>query len=532
MKKLFLLTIMLLMATIFLQAAVYNTVHFVPAYHITPYPNGQNPYHAHNALVYLARVNGVDLGVGSEIGAFDGATCVGGSQITGPFIFPSNVPMVISTEGGYVPDSATNGHFMYFRVWDHETNTEYAYPEMFVQFALAPTWPDADCTMYYVGGGTTHVFLDYVTPVAKNSQTIPPPPGPFGGYVEDIEFPGTGVILEEAAVIAGGGGTMTVYYYDVNSLDTYYGGTPGAGTMPVENFSNFHWFIDANGIKFSAAESYPVAITFTIPSLPPGTLIDPNEIGVYRRDIHGTSWFFEVNSSYDPIAGTITVYITDPDDVTGEYILAGFFEDGLPVELSSFTAAMSNTNNAVNLTWVTQSESNLVGYRIYRGLDNILAQAENQNTLIPATNTSQQVVYSYKDEDVQPEQLYYYWLESAEMDGSSTFHGPVSISTPGEAIYTPEIPLVTGISSLYPNPFNPNLTIGYQLENKQNVNIVIVNSRGQIVKRLVDGEKDKGFYKYIWDGKDEGGRDCASGVYTIWMKTGLNDYFRKAVLLK
>lgn len=532
MRKMLFLALLLLSATMFLEANPfgYDTQHFVPAYHTTPQPDGQRPYLAHNILVYMARVNGVDLGAGCELGCFDGDTCVGGSQIHSPILGMDTYRSIrVSSEGGGVPGSAASGNFMYFRLWDIETDTEYAYPEMFAQFQRQPSWPDYPYQFY--PQATTFVWLEYVTPVAKNSQTITPPPGPIG-YVENISFGETGVALSSGYVLPGGGGTMTAYYYDVNSLDTYYGGTPGAGTMPVEHYSNFHWFVDANNIKFSATVDYPVAITFTIPSLPPGTLIDPNEIGVYRRDIHGTSWFFEVNSSYDPIAGTITVYITDPDDVTGEYILAGFFEDGLPVELSSFTAAMSNTNNAVNLTWVTQSESNLVGYRIYRGQDNILAQAENQNTLIPATNTSQQVVYTYKDEDVQPEQLYYYWLESAEMDGSSTFHGPVSISTPGEAVYTPEIPLVTGISSLYPNPFNPNLTIGYQLENKQNVNIVIVNSRGQIVKRLVEGEKDRGAHKYIWDGTDENGRDCASGVYTIWMKTGLNDYFRKAVLLK
>lgn len=514
----------------FLVAAEYNTIHFVPEYHVTPPPNGQNPYLAQNALVYLARVNGIDLGTGSEVGIFDGETCVSGSQITEPIVQPRNVFMRISSQGGGVPGSATTGNFMYFSLWDIETDTEYSYPEMFVQFARQPTWHDTP--FVFSPQAVSHVWLEYVTPVAKNSQVVTPPPGPGGGYVENITFGNTGVSLDLGYVLPNSGGNVTAYYYDVNSLDTYYGGTPGAGTMPVENFSKFHWFIDTNGIKFSAAEDYPVALTFTIPALPPGVSIDPDEAAIYRRDIHGTSWFYQLNSHYNPEAGTITVYITDPDDVTGEYILAGFFEEGLPVELSSFTAVMNNSNDAVKLTWITQSENNMAGYRVYRGLNGELSQALNQSILIPATNTSQQVSYVYKDEDIMAEQVYFYWLEAAELDGSSNYYGPVSISIPGEAGYTPEIPLHTGISSLYPNPFNPNLTVGYQLESKQDVRIMVMNQRGQLVKTLVNSNREKGAYKYVWDGTDEAGRYCASGVYTVWMKADGKDYFRKAVLLK
>lgn len=533
MKKMLFLALLLLTATMFLEANPfgYDTQHFVPAYHTTPPPDGQRPYLAHNILVYMARVNGVDLGAGCELGCFDGDTCVGGSQIHSPILgFDTYRSIRVSSEGGDVPGSAASGNFMYFRLWDIETDTEYAYPEMFAQFQRLPSWPDYPYQFF--PQATTFVWLEYVTPVAKESHYLAPPIPP-GGYVNDIDFPETGVTLQSGFVQGGGAGTMTVYAYDVNSLDTYYGGTPGAGTMPVESFSDFHWFIDATDIKFYADDQdYPVEITFTIPTLPPGVSIDPDEAAIYRRDIHGTSWFYQLNSHYDPDAGTITVYITNPDDVTGEYILAGFFEEGLPVELSSFTAVMNNLNNAVNLTWVTQSEINLVGYRVYRGLNGELSQALNQSILIPATNTSQQVSYIYKDEDIMAEQVYFYWLEAAELDGSSDYYGPVIISTPGEAGYTPEIPLHTGISSLYPNPFNPNLTVGYQLESKQDVCIMVMNQRGQLVKTLVNSNREKGAYKYVWDGTDEAGRYCASGVYTVWMKADGKDYFRKAVLLK
>lgn len=220
--------------------------------------------------------------------------------------------------------------------------------------------------------------------------------------------------------------------------------------------------------------------------------------------------------NYEPVVANMCIYNDPP----------------LPVELSYFNCVMNNSYSAVNLTWVTQTETNMVGYRIYRGFSDDLAVASDLNTMIAATNTSQTSVYVYSDKEIEPSQSYYYWLEAQEMDGTADFYGPISILTPGEMDYHPSIPLVTGISSLYPNPFNPDLNISYQLESKQYVQISVINPRGQLVKILVDEIKEIGSHKYIWDGKDKSGRACASGIYQIRMKAGNDEYFSKAVLIK
>ncbi|NLH93768.1 MAG: T9SS type A sorting domain-containing protein [Candidatus Cloacimonetes bacterium] len=209
-----------------------------------------------------------------------------------------------------------------------------------------------------------------------------------------------------------------------------------------------------------------------------------------------------------------------------------YYDPPLPVELSTFTASMSITNDAVNLMWVTQTESNMIGYRILRGNSDVLAEAEDQNTLIPATNTSLPVSYMYSDTVIQPEQSYYYWLEALDMDGTNTFFGPIAITVPGEGEYTPAIPLATGISSLYPNPFNPDLTISYSVKTSLPVKIDIVNMRGQIIQTLVNENKEAGVYRQNWNGTGSDGRLCSSGVYFVRMQAGGEEYYAKAILLK
>lgn len=207
-------------------------------------------------------------------------------------------------------------------------------------------------------------------------------------------------------------------------------------------------------------------------------------------------------------------------------------DETLPVELSSFTANMNNSLTGVNLTWVTQSESNLVGYGIYRGESDDLSQAIDLNAYITATNTSQTQVYIYTDSDVMPEQTYWYWLESREMNGINGFHGPICFSVPQQPVQTPQIPIVTGFQSLYPNPFNPDLNIRYALQDDAQVTMVVCNLKGQIIKQLFNGQKSAGLHSLKWDGRDDQGLSCSSGLYFIRMQAGGRIINRKVMLMK
>ena len=85
------------------------------------------------------------------------------------------------------------------------------------------------------------------------------------------------------------------------------------------------------------------------------------------------------------------------------------------------------------------------------------------------------------------------------------------------------------LSQNVPNPFNPSTWIPFELARSGHVRLTIYNLAGQKVRTLLDKELAAGIgYTTFWDGKDEGGRDAASGVYVAEM-TGGEGAFRQTM---
>ena len=198
----------------------------------------------------------------------------------------------------------------------------------------------------------------------------------------------------------------------------------------------------------------------------------------------------------------------------------------LPIELSSFTATLT-AQYFVRLHWVTQSENDALGYMIFRSEDSDLQHAMQISPLINATNTTTQVSYGFTDSEVTPG-TWYYWLQSLDLNGSYYFYGPVlatvSTNQGGEA---PDIPITTGITGVYPNPFNPSTTIKYVLDDDLAVSFRIYNTRGQLVKSYNFEMREPASYDLIWDASG-----LSAGIYLIRMQAGNKFYTSKAVLSK
>jgi len=99
------------------------------------------------------------------------------------------------------------------------------------------------------------------------------------------------------------------------------------------------------------------------------------------------------------------------------------------------------------------------------------------------------------------------------------------------------IPKQTVLLANYPNPFNPETWLPYQLANDAEVTIRIYSSTGQIVRHLDLGFQQAGYYvgksrAAYWDGRNDLGERLASGVYFYQLHTPEASATRKMVIQK
>ncbi|MBD3348581.1 MAG: T9SS type A sorting domain-containing protein, partial [Candidatus Eisenbacteria bacterium] len=85
----------------------------------------------------------------------------------------------------------------------------------------------------------------------------------------------------------------------------------------------------------------------------------------------------------------------------------------------------------------------------------------------------------------------------------------------------------------FPNPFNPSTTIRYRVpDDGGQVRLAVYDLRGRLVKTLVAEEKRGGEHLAVWYGRDDQGREMASGVYFYRLDVGDESVERKMVMLK
>jgi len=203
-------------------------------------------------------------------------------------------------------------------------------------------------------------------------------------------------------------------------------------------------------------------------------------------------------------------------------------EPPVPVELSSFTATLTG-QFYVQLSWTTQTETQMVGYRVYRSTTADQSTIELiDNPLVPATNTSTTQNYTVVDKDVLIGQTYYYWLEAVDYNNSN-FHGPVSVTVTGNV--PPVLPEVTEMKNAYPNPFKANSSTNIEVSLKEGDSgtLSIYNVQGQLVKIV---SLTEGTHMVNWNGRDTRGNVCGSGIYFYKLSTQSMNQTKKMVIVK
>jgi hypothetical protein len=119
--------------------------------------------------------------------------------------------------------------------------------------------------------------------------------------------------------------------------------------------------------------------------------------------------------------------------------------------------------------------------------------------------------------------------------GSACFNTGIPIPKTACTINTDVPGAVPGLFALrqnVPNPFNPITKIDFDLPAQTRTTLRVYDIAGREVRTLVDGVLNQGAHSSTWDGKDNAGRDAASGVYFYRLDAAKETATRKMVLLR
>ena len=257
-------------------------------------------------------------------------------------------------------------------------------------------------------------------------------------------------------------------------------------------------------IKFQTPD-YPVTVSWNLPSTIASTSIIQDVFG----GVIVNKAFFGIDS----------VVVTNPG--IGQLHVFVDYIDIVPVELTSFTATV--LDEAVRLNWSTATEINNQGFDVQRK-SNSEGVWEKIGFVPGFGTTTEPRTYSFTDETVTTG-TFSYRLKQLDYDGTFEYSDEIIV----ELDFNPSD---YSLSQNFPNPFNPNTTVQFQVPKPSDVNIKIYDMLGQEIRILFAGQVASGKYTVEWDGLNDSGARMSSGNYIYTMIAGDFVETKQMILLK
>jgi hypothetical protein len=192
-----------------------------------------------------------------------------------------------------------------------------------------------------------------------------------------------------------------------------------------------------------------------------------------------------------------------------------------PARVSS--ARVRWTPGGTIVQWTASPAPNLVSYVVYR--DSTLAAGVVDRPPLVTVPASQLGVVVADGWDGAA-----YAVAAVDADGhASSAVLATSTSSPTDA----GAPAATlQLHPIAPNPMNPGGWIEFDLPDAQRIRLVVYAADGRRVRALASAAYAAGPHRLYWDGRNDGGRACASGVYWIALDTGRERRTRRAVVVR
>lgn len=192
----------------------------------------------------------------------------------------------------------------------------------------------------------------------------------------------------------------------------------------------------------------------------------------------------------------------------------------VPVELLSFSAMPQS--GSIRLTWTVTMMFDLYGFEIQR------TQGKEEFKVIgfiTAKGDSPDMDnYTFEDKHVLAGETYIYRLRMIDRDGSFSLSDSRNVSA-----LTPQN---HKLLASYPNPFNSQTRIRFELSSQEDIQLLIYDMNGRLVRHLAEQPFSAGAHEIVWDGLSEYGRTAPSGIYVVKLMTLQSSFEQKLTMLK
>jgi len=202
-------------------------------------------------------------------------------------------------------------------------------------------------------------------------------------------------------------------------------------------------------------------------------------------------------------------------------------ETPIAVKLAYFKAVKEN--DAVRLSWLTETETNLAGFNISRRFDKNDQFVQINDKIISAQDRHGQN-YVYTDKPPH-DGVWTYRLEEIDLSGRVICHAPVKVDFTADVAGEQTLPQEFCLYPNYPNPFNPETKFSFDVPHQTHVKIAVYDVLGRQVHTLVDAVRPAGHYNLRWDATDGHSNTVASGVYFLVMTANNYRFKHKMMLL-
>ena len=159
----------------------------------------------------------------------------------------------------------------------------------------------------------------------------------------------------------------------------------------------------------------------------------------------------------------------------------------------------------MHISWQTGSQTENAFFLLERKTENL--DWEVIQRITGAGTSSEKLEYSYIDRDVEMGKTYSYRLLDVSYSGETGISQTLNI-----IILEENHDIINDLEffSIYPNPFNPETRISFNLKEPSSVIIDIYTLTGKRIDRICNENFESGYHEMSWRPKD-----LTSGIYLL-----------------